>query len=122
FCVKWKNTSAPPTNLIRQFRRTVHERRILDSPRHRNYGLRRVGLRCRTGPTADARMETRRRGAAGSLYTALSDVQAVADLFAQVLCTISENRGLVSWEKFVTYAAAEWYRSRIAFRKHTPRL
>ena len=67
-------------------------------------------------------METRRRGAAGSLYTALSDVQAVADLFAQVLCTISENRGLVSWEKFVTYAAAEWYRSRIAFRKHTPRL
>jgi len=55
-------------------------------------------------------------------HTALGDVQTVADLFARVLRPIAEHRGLDSWEKLVTYAAAEWYPSRIAFGKHKGRL
>jgi DNA polymerase-3 subunit epsilon len=55
-------------------------------------------------------------------HTALGDVQTVADLFAQVLRPISEHRGLDTWEKLATYAAEEWYPSRIAFGKHKGRL
>jgi len=55
-------------------------------------------------------------------HTALGDVQTVADLFAQVLRPIAEHRGLDTWEKLSTYAAAEWYPSRIAFGKHKGRL
>ncbi len=55
-------------------------------------------------------------------HTALGDVQTVADLFANVLRPIAEHRGLGSWEKLTTFAAEEWYPSRIAFGKHKGRL
>jgi DNA polymerase-3 subunit epsilon len=55
-------------------------------------------------------------------HTALGDVQTVADLFANVLRPIAEHRGLDSWEKLATFAAEEWYPSRIAFGKHKGRL
>ena len=55
-------------------------------------------------------------------HTALGDVQTVVDLFAKVLQPIAEHRGLDTWAKLVTYAAEEWYPSRIAFGKHKGRL
>jgi DNA polymerase-3 subunit epsilon len=55
-------------------------------------------------------------------HTALGDVQTVADLFANVLRPIAEHRGLDTWEKLTSFAAEEWYPSRIAFGKHKGRL
>jgi DNA polymerase III epsilon subunit-like protein len=55
-------------------------------------------------------------------HTALGDVQTVADLFANVLRPIAGHRGLDSWEKLTSFAAEEWYPSRIAFGKHKGRL
>ena len=54
-------------------------------------------------------------------HTALGDVFTVADLFASVLRPIAEQRGLETWEQLATYAAEEWYPSRIAFGKHKGR-
>jgi len=51
-------------------------------------------------------------------HTALGDVQTVADLFAQVLRPIAEQRGLETWAAIQAYASEEWYPSRLAFGKH----
>jgi len=51
-------------------------------------------------------------------HTALGDVLTVADLFAQVLRPIAEQRGLEMWAAITAYAGEEWYPSRIAFGKH----
>lgn len=50
-------------------------------------------------------------------HTALGDVQTVADLLANVLKPIVEQRGLTSWADICTYTASEWFPSRIAFGK-----
>lgn len=50
-------------------------------------------------------------------HTALGDVQTVADLMANVLQPIAENRGLTTWERICEFAASEWFPSRIAFGK-----
>ena len=54
-------------------------------------------------------------------HTALGDVLTVADLMAQVLRPIAEERGLDTWEKVAAFASEEWYPSRIAFGKHKGR-
>jgi len=51
-------------------------------------------------------------------HTALGDVMTVADLFAQVLRPIAEQRGLDAWETVKAYADEEWYPTRLAFGKH----
>lgn len=50
-------------------------------------------------------------------HTALGDVETVADLFANVLRPIAEQRGLATWASLKSYAEDEWYPSRIAFGK-----
>jgi DNA polymerase-3 subunit epsilon len=54
-------------------------------------------------------------------HTALGDVETVADLMANVLRPIAEQRGLDTWEKLTAFASEEWYPSRIAFGKHKGR-
>ncbi|MBI2928221.1 MAG: hypothetical protein HYY24_21340 [Verrucomicrobia bacterium] len=55
-------------------------------------------------------------------HTALSDLQTVADLMAQVLRPMAGHCGLDTWEKLVASAVEEWFPSRIAFGKHKGRL
>ncbi len=50
-------------------------------------------------------------------HTGLGDVMTVADLFANVLRPIAEQRGLHTWEDLVKHATDEWFPSRIAFGK-----
>ena len=51
-------------------------------------------------------------------HTALGDVETVADLFAQVLRPIAEQRGIHTWDAVKAYAEGEWYPSRFPFGKH----
>jgi DNA polymerase III epsilon subunit-like protein/very-short-patch-repair endonuclease len=51
-------------------------------------------------------------------HTALGDVDTVADLFAQVLRPIAEQRGIQTWDAVKAYAEDEWYPSRFPFGKH----
>ena len=44
------------------------------------------------------------------------------DLFQQVLAPLANAQGLTSWEGIATFAADEWYPSRLAFGKHRGRL
>jgi DNA polymerase III epsilon subunit-like protein len=55
-------------------------------------------------------------------HSALGDVQTVADLCERVLHPLAEYRGLDTWWKLASYAADEWYPSRIAFGKYKGRL
>ena len=50
-------------------------------------------------------------------HPAVGDVQTVADLFAQVLRPIAEERGVHIWEEMVAYATEDWFPSRISFGK-----
>lgn len=50
-------------------------------------------------------------------HTALGDVETVADLLANVLRPIAEQRQLSSWADICAYTKAEWFPSRIAFGK-----
>lgn len=50
-------------------------------------------------------------------HTALGDVETVADLLANVLRPIAQQRQLDSWADICEYAEAEWHPSRIPFGK-----
>ncbi|MFA5265927.1 MAG: exonuclease domain-containing protein, partial [Opitutaceae bacterium] len=50
-------------------------------------------------------------------HTASGDVATVADLLANVLRPIAEQRGLTTWKKVTAYAAQEWYPTRLSFGK-----
>ena len=54
-------------------------------------------------------------------HTALGDVETVADLLAQVLRPLAEERGLATWETVAAFAQATWYPARIAFGKYKGR-
>ena len=76
-------------------------------------------------PSGNAKLQTLRqyyrlpeRGA----HTARGDVETVIDLFQQVLAPLANAQGLTSWEGIATFAADEWYPSRLAFGKHRGRL
>ncbi len=76
-------------------------------------------------PAGNCKLQTLRqyyRLSERGAHTGMGDVETVADLMTQVLHPNAEHRGLDTWEKIVTYAAEEWYPSRIAFGKHKGRL
>jgi DNA polymerase III epsilon subunit-like protein len=50
-------------------------------------------------------------------HTAMGDVETVADLLANVLRPIAQQRQLDTWAEICAYAAAEWFPSRIPFGK-----
>ena len=50
-------------------------------------------------------------------HTALGDVETVVDLVGQILRPIAERQGIVAWGDVQSYAAGEWFPSRIAFGK-----
>ena len=54
-------------------------------------------------------------------YTALGDVETVADLLANVLRPIAEHRGLISWADICAHAQSEWFPSRIALGEYKGR-
>ncbi len=54
-------------------------------------------------------------------HAALGEVETVADLLANVLQPIAQQRGLASWDDIHTYSNSEWFPSRIGFGKHKGR-